>query len=304
MVDVEQHTKGNQPMKPSLDRQSDTATARPIKRAADRTWLYGVASRHFAERNSTSSSVAAASASAEATCGRRPTKTRAMADRLLFIGTSDPRIARLERKIFRCSRGIERCGQTQICPRCSRRAAKRRRRAIEQLLQQPREGARLFLLTLSIGADRIESGRRDLMSALRALRRRKVFAAMQWGRGQAEFAAWDDGPAYRWNVHAHLLVAVRGEFDSRALESEWRALVGAAELPGAVQAKPVREVTPGGGTFLRCRLLREQAPAGGFSGAQRRADRADRARSSRPPVGHPVGAIRQTKAGLSLGVIP
>jgi hypothetical protein len=243
-----------------------------------------------------------------------PTKSERMVERLRAIESIEPRARRVAKKIWECAEDIRRCGASQMCPRCARRAGKRRQRAIEQMLMPRIRYEKHWFLTLEVGADSIDEGRKLLRAALRVLRRRKPFSSVRWARGQIEFAPWDG--AHQWNVHAHLMVCTsRGQLDVEAIAGDWREIVGDAQLPGAVHCRQVEVYAPKGGTFCRGaegrELLRNAHQAKGQEQARPLAGRAyERAvcrggsRRSEPSLGDHDRPKSQIEACLSLGRWP
>jgi hypothetical protein len=199
---------------------------------------------------------------------RRSRVSEELADRML--GSSDSHVRKRGRTIARCAsngRG-RRCG-TSLCPRCARRMAMRRRRAVERAILE-RRGAVIFA-TLTVRAPSIARGRTELVgqaSAFAGLRRRESWDPVMAARGQVEAVPSVNGG---WCVHAHVLLSVCGDVQVDAIKTDWSELLG--ELSGTLDVRAVTRkwVTGEDGECFRADgVLRDEAAAVGAARVERR----------------------------------
>jgi hypothetical protein len=129
--------------------------------------------------------------------------TYELAQRLATL--SDPFFLDLADRILRCATNEEgyRCG-SQICPRCSRRYAIKRRENLERRFRVLPDDCTPGMLTLQLGAASTLA-RKNLRFALNVLRR---LVCMRWllaGQGQIEIEpSKGASPDLNWNIHVHI----------------------------------------------------------------------------------------------------
>ena len=201
----------------------------------------------------------------------------------LRLQSLDHPIAKVLLKCATSTNGF-RCQQTLICGRCAPRASRKHRRSIERDLRALPIGTRTALVTLTVNAPDIETGRRALLAAFRAVRRQDAWKrAIVSGRGQIEVKPSVSGG---WHVHAHVVATLRRRVrvDTWALASAWHRLLNG--LPGGVDVRriPMR-FADGRRTFLARRVLRHEARSIGVAVADGSRARRDGRCAARATVG-------------------
>jgi len=163
-----------------------------------------------------------------------------MSDRLARIAglRDDERVRAIALKLHVCATNVYRwCCRHRCCPRCEALGAKKRYEVVVRRLGRLR-GQPVFLLTLTVGSDRIREGHRVLVRNFCRLRRRQEWRAFLGGIGQIEVLP-ARGTRRRWNVHLHVVAWTRSWPLQADLQSGWRRLVAGEGLPGSAELKPV-----------------------------------------------------------------
>lgn len=195
-------------------------------------------------------------------------------------------IAKVLLKCARSRTGF-RCQQTLICGRCAPRASRKHRVSIERDLRALPVGTRTALVTLTVNAPDIETGRRALLTAFHGIRRQDAWKnAIASGRGQIEVKPSLSGG---WHVHAHVVATLRrrARIDSWGLASAWHRLLGG--LPGGVDVRRIAmRFADRRRTFLARRLLRAQARAFGVAVADRSRAHGDGRCAARATLGFTI----------------
>lgn len=129
-------------------------------------------------------------------------------------------------KIARCATERDfRCGH-QLCPRCSVKRAKKKKRLLKKVAKCAT--GELWSITLTRYSDEARDGVRELLKDVAKLRRRRGVLEISGGFQKIEVVPAKHG-VYRWNCHIHMLVELMpGTLDVARLKEGWADVLGDA----------------------------------------------------------------------------
>lgn len=189
------------------------------------------------------------------------TISKRILDRLLMLHDRDA--DKHAARIIKCTDGEHHWCHDPFHALCQARIAKRKRRQIERVLRSLPASSRMVHLTLELGCDDIEQGRKVLVDSFAAIRR-----SLNW-KDNVDFGCAGievmpaQGRMRSWNVHAHVLTVLRpgSSPDFVQLHDTFVSLVTAHGLAGQSHVTHSdRRFVPGrrGAWFCAAGLLRHQ----------------------------------------------
>ncbi|MBI5524924.1 MAG: hypothetical protein HY897_01175 [Deltaproteobacteria bacterium] len=154
-----------------------------------------------------------------------------------------------ERRFFRdlclslqqCIDNGGRCGKTWLCPRCSGRASRKRRREDEVILSTC--SGRLAMVTRTMPVDDLRPGLCFFKACTKRFNRHRAWvSSVAGGETDIDVKPIGIGGFRRFNIHAHSLVELRDgalPLDKGRLTDEWNELLGNGGHVGNVDVLPI-----------------------------------------------------------------